>query len=77
MDSTALPLASRVVARSHLAGVFLQDMQAYLLRPLKIAGVKLNLFSDPAVTAMQQSSGGLFRRANHLARSATIAAAKE
>ncbi|CAO0823169.1 hypothetical protein DFAR_340052 [Desulfarculales bacterium] len=67
---TSLPLASRVVARSHLAGVSLQDMQAYLLHHLKIAGVKQNLFSDLAVTAMQQGSGGLFRRANYLASEA-------
>jgi general secretion pathway protein A len=74
---TSLPLASRVVARSHLTGVSLQDMQAYLLHHLKIAGVKHNLFSEPAVTAIQQGSGGLFRRANHLARGALIAAAAE
>lgn len=74
---TSLPLASRVVARSHLAGVSLQDMQAYLLHHLKIAGVKHNLFSEAAVTAIQQGSGGLFRRANHLARGALIAAAEE
>ncbi|CAO0820566.1 hypothetical protein DFAR_160010 [Desulfarculales bacterium] len=44
------------MARSYLAGVFLQDMQAYLLHHLhrlNIAGVKQNLFSDPAVTAIQ------------------------
>ncbi|CAO0824571.1 hypothetical protein DFAR_710034 [Desulfarculales bacterium] len=41
-------------------------MQAYLLHHLKIAGVKQKLFSDPAVTAIQQGSGGLFRRANPL-----------
>ncbi|CAO0824496.1 hypothetical protein DFAR_670005 [Desulfarculales bacterium] len=41
---TSLTLASRVVARSHLAGVSLQDMQAYLLHHLKIVGVKQNLF---------------------------------
>ena len=74
---TSLPLASRVVARSHLAGVSLQDMQAYLSHHLKIAGVKQNIFSDPAITAIQQGSGGLFRRANHLARGALIAAAEE
>ncbi|CAO0823384.1 AAA family ATPase [Desulfarculales bacterium] len=50
---TALPLASRVVAKSLLAGISLQDMQAYLLHHLKIAGVKRNLFSDSAVTAIQ------------------------
>ncbi|CAO0824796.1 hypothetical protein DFAR_920018 [Desulfarculales bacterium] len=48
---TSLPLASRVVARSHLASVSLQDMQTYLLHRLKITDVKQNLFSDPAVTA--------------------------
>ncbi|CAO0822662.1 hypothetical protein DFAR_3210009 [Desulfarculales bacterium] len=73
---TFLPLASRVVARSHLAGASLQDMQAYLLHHLNIAGVEQNLFSDPAVTAIQQNSGDLFRRANHLARGAITAAAE-
>ncbi|CAO0824453.1 hypothetical protein DFAR_640005 [Desulfarculales bacterium] len=43
-------------------------MQADLLQNLKIAGVKQNLFSNQAVTAIQQGSGGLFRRVNHLAR---------
>jgi general secretion pathway protein A len=73
----SLPLASGVVARSHLAGVSLQDMQAYLLHHFKIAGVKQTLFSDPAVTAIQQGSGGLFRRTNHLPRGAIIAAVEE
>ncbi|CAO0822522.1 hypothetical protein DFAR_3150002 [Desulfarculales bacterium] len=35
----SLPLASRVVVRSHLGGVSLQNMQAYLLHHRKIAGV--------------------------------------
>ncbi|CAO0820219.1 hypothetical protein DFAR_1450007 [Desulfarculales bacterium] len=73
----SLPLASKVLARSHLAGVSLQNMQAYILHHLKIASVKQNFFSDPAVTAIQQGSGGLFRRANHLARGAIIATAEE
>ncbi|CAO0821109.1 hypothetical protein DFAR_2110003 [Desulfarculales bacterium] len=46
------------MARSHLAGVSLQDIKAYLLRYLKIVGAKQNLFSDPAVTAIQQGFGG-------------------
>ncbi|CAO0824538.1 AAA family ATPase [Desulfarculales bacterium] len=74
---TSLPLTSRGRARSHLASASLQDMQNYLLHHLKIAGVNQNLFFDPAVTAIQQNSGGLFRRANHLARGAFIAAAEE
>ncbi|CAO0820254.1 hypothetical protein DFAR_1460010 [Desulfarculales bacterium] len=52
-------------------------MQAYLLHYLKIAGIKQKLFSDPAVNAIHQGSGGLFRGANHLARGALIAAAEE
>ncbi|CAO0824587.1 hypothetical protein DFAR_710050 [Desulfarculales bacterium] len=66
------------MARSHLAGAYLQDMPASLLYHyhLKIVGVKQKLFSDPAVTAIQQGSGSLFRKASHLARGATIAAAE-
>lgn len=52
-------------------------MEQYLLHHLKIAGVKKNLFAEAAITAIQQGSGGLFRRANHLARSALIAAANQ
>jgi type II secretory pathway predicted ATPase ExeA len=35
----ALPLASRVVARSHLEGIHKQHMQLYLQHHLAIAGV--------------------------------------
>ncbi|CAO0822605.1 hypothetical protein DFAR_3190001 [Desulfarculales bacterium] len=63
------------MARSRLAGVSLQSMQAYLLHHFKIADVKQDLFSDQAVTAIQQGSGGLSQRANHLVRGAIIAAA--
>ena len=51
-------------------------MDAYLRHHLKIAGVERMLFDEPAVTAIHQGSGGLFRKANHLARGALIAAAK-
>jgi general secretion pathway protein A len=71
------PLASRIVARSHLDGLNRQDMQHYLQHHLAIAGVKKNLFDQAAITAIHQASGGLFRKANHLARGALIAAAKE
>lgn len=69
------PLASRIVARSHLQGTTLNGMQDYLKHHLLIAGVKQNLFDPSALTAIQQASGGLFRKANHLARGALIAAA--
>ena len=71
------PLASRIVARSHLEGVDRRGMEEYLVHHLAIAGIKKNIFDDTAVTAIHQGSGGLFRKANHLARGALIAAAKE
>lgn len=70
------PLASRVVARCHLKGIDQTTMVEYLRHHLKIAGVERMLFDDTAVTAIHQGSGGLFRKANHLARGALIAAAK-
>ncbi len=69
------PLASRIVARSHLQATNLEGMQTYLEHHLGIAGVKHNLFDQTALTAVHQGSGGLFRKANHLARGALIAAA--
>ncbi len=74
---TSLPLSSRVVTRSHLKGVDRQGMVDYLNHHLKIAGLDHSVFSEQAITAIHQGSGGLFRKANHLARGALIAAASE
>jgi len=71
------PLASRIVAKSHLEGVDLNGMEKYLEHHLAIAGVDQMLFDPTAITAIHQGSGGLFRKANHLARGALIAAAGE
>ena len=73
----SLPLASRIVARSHLEGVTKEDMEKYLRHHLTIAGVKQNLFEEAASIAIHQGSGGLFRKANHLARGSLVAAARE
>lgn len=70
-----LPLASRVVAKSHFIGAKKEQMQAYLSHHLAIAGINRMLFEDDAVTAIHQGSGGIFRKANHLARGALVAAA--
>jgi len=72
---TSAPLASRIIARSHLEGLDRQGMEKYLKHHLKLAGVKNNLFQEAAVTAIHQGSGGLLRKANQLARGALIAAA--
>ncbi|MEE4242705.1 MAG: AAA family ATPase [Desulfopila sp.] len=74
---TAIPLSSRIVARSHLEAVNRQGMETYLLHHLAIAGLKNSPFEEAAVTAIHQGSGGLFRKANHLGRGALIAAAGE
>ena len=72
----ALPLASRIVGKTHLQGADRKQMQQYLDHHLHLAGVKHSIFEEAAVTAIHQGSGGLFRKANHLARGALIAAAK-
>jgi type II secretory pathway predicted ATPase ExeA len=72
----SLPLASRVVGRAHLKGVTRMEMQQYLDHHLALAGVEHSVFDETAVTAIHQGSGGLFRKANHLARGALIAASK-
>jgi type II secretory pathway predicted ATPase ExeA len=71
------PLASRIAARSHLKATHLEGMKTYLKHHLTIAGIKHNLFDPTAMTAIHQGSGGLFRKANHLARGSLIAATNE
>lgn len=71
----SMPLASRVVAKSHFVGADRDQMEDYLSHHLNIAGIKEMLFDDTAVTAIHQGSGGIYRKANHLARGALIGAA--
>ena len=77
MYPASMPLASRIVARSHFDGADRDQMQAYLLHHLSIVGIKKALFDETAVTAIHQGSGGIYRKANHLARGSLIAAAME
>jgi type II secretory pathway predicted ATPase ExeA len=70
-------LASRVIGRTHLEGLQLDDMRNYLKHHLNIAGMKNQLFSDEAVIAIHQGSGGLLRRANYLAKGGLFAAFKD
>ena len=59
MYLTSRPLASRVIGRSHLDGLKQKEMAGYLKHHLEIAGIKEQLFSDEAVLAIHQGSGGL------------------
>ena len=52
-------------------------MHQYICHHIKLCGIESNLFDESAITAVHQGSGGLLRKANHLARGALIAAAKE
>jgi len=74
---TSIPFASRIVAKSHLEGLDMAGMKSYLIHHLKLCGVDTNFFSDQAITAIHQGSGGLLRKANNLARGSLIAAAAE
>lgn len=74
---TSRPFSSRIVGRTHLEALQRDHMAAYLAHHLQIAGGKPELFSEEAITAVHQSSGGLLRRAGSLARGALLAAARE
>lgn len=71
------PLASRVTTRMHLTAGDLNQTIAYVAHHLKIAGLSRPLFDQAALTALHQTSGGILRSINNLARCALIAAAHE
>jgi general secretion pathway protein A len=74
---SSAPLASRVIARSHLSQLNQDQLSVYLEHHLTVAGVKKQLFSPQAITAIHQGSGGILRKANFLARGGLVAAATE
>ncbi len=77
MNPSSKPLASRILGRSHLEAIRKDVMVSYIRHHLKIAGTTEKIFSDDAITAIHQGSGGLLRRANGLCRGALLAAALE
>ena len=77
MANSARPLASRVLGRSHLEALRKEIMIEYLEHHLKLAGSTRKIFSDDSIFAIHQSSGGLLRKANFLAKTAMMAAAME
>ena len=54
---TAVPLASRIVTRSHFHAVNREAMEDYLNHHLKIAGLENNPFEAAAITAVHQGAG--------------------
>lgn len=74
---TSRPFSSRIVGRTLLSGLKLEDMKRYLHHHLAVVSGTEDILADEAVTAIHQGSAGLLRRANHLARGAMVAAAAE
>jgi general secretion pathway protein A len=70
-------MASRVVAKTHLSTITRDQMGEYLSHHVKYAGIKKGLFSETAITAIHQGSGGLLRKANNLAKGGLMAAYKD
>lgn len=69
---TSSPLASRVITKAHLINLDREQMSDYLAHHLKVAGIKANIFTENAITAIHQGSGGLLRKANSLARGSLL-----
>lgn len=74
---SSAPLASRVIARTHLGHLSQDQIAIYLQHHLEVCGCKKQLFSDQAITAIYQGGGGILRKTNFLARGGLIAAAME
>jgi len=77
MANSARSLASRVLGRNHLEALRKEVMVEYLEHHLRLAGSTKKIFSDDSIFAIHQSSGGLLRKANFLAKTAMMAAAME
>ena len=75
MASAVRPLPSRVLGRSHLEALKKEVMEDYLNHHLNLAGSSRKLFSEEAIFAIHQASGGLLRKANSLAKTSLLACA--
>lgn len=74
MTPAARPLASRILGKSHLEAIKKEVMEEYLNHHLKLAGLKESVFITETIFAIHQSSGGILRRANFIAKAAMLAA---
>jgi len=77
MANAVRPLASRVLGRNHLEAIKMEVMEEYLNHHISLAGGTSKVFSQEAVFAIHQGSGGLLRRANSLAKTALMACSIE
>ncbi|MEW8508963.1 MAG: AAA family ATPase [Candidatus Thiodiazotropha sp.] len=77
MANAVRPLASRILGRNHLEAIKMEVMREYLNHHTNLAGSPNRFFSDEAILAIHQGSGGLLRKANSLAKTALLACAME
>jgi len=77
MSPASRPLSSRILGRSHLEALKKEVMENYLYHHLDIAGCSRKIFSEEAVFAIHQASGGLLRHANSLSKTAMLACAMD
>lgn len=68
-------LSQRIVVRHHLAGLAREELTAYLLHLLRLAGTEVPLFEPAALEALYQATSGLPRKVNLLAHHALTASA--
>lgn len=73
MANDVRPLASRVLGRNHLESIKKEIMEEYLNHHINLAGSTKKLFSEEAIFAIHQASGGLLRKANSLAKTGLLA----
>jgi type II secretory pathway predicted ATPase ExeA len=74
---SSAPIASRVVARTHLSSLNQDQLVIYLQHHLSVVGIKKQFFSDQAITAIYQGAAGVLRKTNLLARGGLVAASIE
>lgn len=70
---SSAPLASRVITRAHLSAISMDQMKDYIQHHMKIVGIKNIIFTENAISAIYQGSGGMLRKANALARGSLLA----
>jgi general secretion pathway protein A len=63
MANSVRPLASRVLGKNHLESIRMEVMEDYLNHHITLAGGTKKIFSDEAIFAIHQGSGGLLRKA--------------
>jgi general secretion pathway protein A len=69
------PLRQRVAVQYHLEGLSREELDAYLMHQLKVAGITQPLFDDTARQGLYQATKGVLRKVNKLALTALRLAA--